>query len=157
MAKTSVQITRRPDLQSVKKRIGDAAERQMARSILQAKREIRERTESGRDADNKPFPKYSKSYKAQRAESGRSTTVNLLWSGAMLNSITGDVKRIGSQITGELSIGAAQAQKAKQHMTGVYGNRDTGKVRKFFAFSQKQLKEIASQVNSAIAAAWRGN
>lgn len=54
---------------------------------LAAREMILARTRSGRDADGKPFAPYASSYATARAKVGKTGTVNLELSGAMLGDL----------------------------------------------------------------------
>ena len=71
--------------------------------------------------------------------------VNLTLFGTMLGNMTSQVKMLKSGVEARIYFSSAkQAQKAKQHMTGTYFGKKTGKVRKFFALSASQEKRIRS-------------
>ena len=107
---------------------------------------IRQRTESGKDEDGKPFPKYSEAYKNSLdfkiAGKSKGGTVNLTLSGDMLQAL--DVLQAKP---GEIKIGYNkgddEAGRAEGNILGSYGgDENPSKARRFLGISEKDLNKI---------------
>ena len=106
---------------------------------------IRERTEKGKDKNNKNFPGYSESYReslAYKVGKGRSGKVNLTLSGDMLAAM--DLKKQGK---GYIEIGfssGSENDKAEGNILGTYGNQTPlpKKQRDFLGIKPAELKKI---------------
>jgi hypothetical protein len=96
---------------------------------------IRENTERGVDADGKQFKQYSKQYKKQKGKSGRSTRVNLLWSGQMLSAMGRGVRATTHGV--KIILSGEQGFKAWQ-------NEKQG--REFFAISKRNSDKTLRKV-----------
>lgn len=105
---------------------------------IELSKDIRKRTQFGRDADDKTFKPYTKSTKEQRAKRGRTTKVNLTDTGKMLGAIGRGVKPtkngVRIQLTGE------QGFKAY--------NIKFNQKRNFFAFNEKQVKRVIKKIKA---------
>lgn len=151
---SSVKV-RLPDIAAKARRLQDDSERILAQEIEIARGEIDARTQAGVDVDGSPFIPYSSLYKAEREARGYSGDVNLTITGTMLRAMTSRVERVANGIAGVLFFisgrpdGGSNAEIARKHNEGDYG---TGrkKVRKFFALSEKQIREIISNVRKGI-------
>ena len=109
---------------------------------MKLKNDILNRTQTGRDADGKPFKKYSAGYSSKEGK----TVVNLTKTGLMLNSMT---QKIMSNDTAMIFFSNPTArERAKIH------NNGTNKMpqRKFFAFgvadnasALKTFKDLATK------------
>jgi len=96
--------------------------------------EIRKRTLSGLDVDGKAFKKYSAQYAKKKTDTGRSDTVNLTYSGAMMGSIT--VRSYNEQA--EIFIADNQRKQiAYKHNFG-----DGAPKREFFGVTEAKYKEL---------------
>lgn len=110
---------------------------------------IIQRTQDGRDKNNKSLPGYSESY-ANSLDfklAGKSKgDVNLTASGEMLNALT-----ILNNKKGEITIGIPKDDdvnnaKAEGNIKGTYGGKPKrGKKRDFMGISRSDLKEITSE------------
>lgn len=96
--------------------------------------DIIERTQKGKDVNNKSFKKYSSSYAKTKAK--MSSRVNLTVTGNMLNAIS--FKRISKGLRFYF-IGNAEKKKA-------LGNIGNG--RKFFGIDKIQKKKIAKRIKN---------
>ncbi|TXH08777.1 MAG: hypothetical protein E6R03_17650 [Hyphomicrobiaceae bacterium] len=151
---SSVKV-RLPDIAGKARKLKDDSERILAQEIEIARGEIDARTQAGLDVENNPFKPYSPFYKAEREQRGYSTEVNLTVTGTMLRSMTSRVEAIANGLAGVIFFisgrpdGESNAEIARKHNEGDYG---TGrkKVRKFFALSEKQIREIISNVRKGI-------
>ena len=98
---------------------------------------IKLRTEDGKDADDKDFVPYSKSYAKFRAKTERVTkTVNLIYQGQMLAAMTHSVA-VSSQTVRLYFRTAEQGLKAHGH---TFGSKKTGlPQREFFALNKGDI------------------
>lgn len=105
-----------------------------------------DRTQSGKNKNNDPFPSYSKSYKESKEFqiAGKSSKVNLSLSEEMLNSI-----KLLSHSDGELTVGFDKNDSrnngvAEGNIKGTYGNKSPlrGKKRDFLGITASDKKEI---------------
>lgn len=110
---------------------------------------ILERTEKGKDKNNKDFAGYSKGYvdSFDFKLSGKSKKVNLELSGEMMGAI-----EVLSQKKGEITIGipaddSFNNSKAEGNIKGTYGNKKPipGKARDFMGISKSSLKDITKK------------
>lgn len=105
--------------------------------------EIQIRTHRGLDADNKSFKKYTPKYEKFRADKGRGTTPDLLFTGRMLGSMISK-----SQISRDKIKGFIRFSSVRESLKAD-GNR---KKRNFFDFTldfkdilSKKIKEAFTQ------------
>lgn len=108
---------------------------------------IRQRTESGKDANGNTFPGYSKAYMKSLdfKIAGKTKRVNLTLSGDMLAEL--DVLR---HKAGEITIGYDRGSenygKAEGNINGSYGgDDDKKKARNFLGISKADLKKILAK------------
>lgn len=130
-------------LDEVQKQFNEQVHRQFGQVLSDAVAQIQLRVQSGRDVNNSQFKPYSKEYAKRKAErTGSAATVNLVWSGLMINSIQQRVAQRGNQWEGIIyfanPIAAARAE----------GNIDNG--RDFFGLSIEQEQEIYDRLQEAI-------
>lgn len=106
------------------------------------------RTQRGQDVDGRQFKDYTPEYKAYKQAKGRNVGVpDLLLTGAMQQAITQTVKTVGSEIQAQVYFSSAkEGEKAR-------GNIKEGK-RKFFGFSQEQIKRIKDKITLALKGAY---
>ena len=96
---------------------------------------IRTNTERGRDADGRQFKQYTAQYKKQRGKSGRSTRVNLLWTGQMLTAMGRGIRATTHGV--KIILSGEQGFKAWQ-------NERNG--REFFAISRKNADRTLRKI-----------
>ena len=105
---------------------------------------IKRRTKSGLDKDGKPFAGYSEAYKKSQdfKIAGKSSKVNLVLSGDMLDSI----EIIDNFRNGKVVIGytdETQGGKAEGNILGTYGQqKKVGPARDFLGISDSELDAI---------------
>lgn len=145
--------------EEIKERHQNALEKALAKAV----REINKRTLGGTDADGAAFAPYTPEYAAYKSgftKTGKNRktrskktgnlnavkprfgagTVNLAYSGDMLQSMQTTFSRDANGITGYITFSSAEAAaKAKGNM----------KKRKFFALSDEQLKQITDAIRNA--------
>lgn len=102
---------------------------------IQVARKVRERTESGLDVDRKRFKPYSREYREYRKEKGRSSKVNLTFTGRMLGAVASGVR--------------ATKRGAKIIMSGRQGAKAWGNTRRgrdWFGLDTKTKKQTLESV-----------
>lgn len=104
---------------------------------------IVERTQSGKDKNNRSFPGYSKAYKNNLdfKIAGKTSKVDLTLSGDMLSSL-----EVISHKNGEITVGFDRSDsenndKATGHITGIYGNSSRVKKRDFLGIAKIDLRK----------------
>lgn len=104
------------------------------------------RIKQGQDVDGQQFDDYTPEYKEFKKKKGRSVGVpDLLFTGAMQQAITQAVTIEGSKIRGKVYFSSAkEGEKAKGNI----------KKRKFFGFSQEQIKSIKDKIKLALKGAY---
>lgn len=104
------------------------------------------RIKQGQDVDGQTFKEYTEEYKAFKRSKGRSVGVpDLLLTGAMQNAITQAITIAGNKIRGKVYFSSAkEAEKAKGNI----------KKRKFFGFTQEQIKRIKDKIQLALKGAY---
>ncbi len=152
---SSVKV-RLPDIAAKGRTLQDQAEFIADQQINLALGEISTRTAAGIDVDGSPFTEYSDQYKAELIDNRESTDVDLSRTGTMLRSMTARVEKIPNGVAGVLFFisgraepGDSNAEIARKHNEGDYGG-SRPKPRKFFALSEKQIREIISNVRKGI-------
>lgn len=121
------------------------AEKAVATQMEQAARQIVERTQSGTDADGNPFRRYSKSYAAMKAATGRdSGTVDLTYTGRMLKAVHTKIQKSMNFIEGVIYVTPGQAEKARKHMEGDPGTRLPK--RPFLKLSAQQIRSLVDAI-----------
>jgi len=109
---------------------------------------IRKRTAKGLDKNNKPFPKYSKSYttSAEFKMAGKSKKVNLEFTGDMMDELE-PLKDSKGVITIGYEKGSDLIGRVTGNILGTYGNDKPlrGKKRDFLGISKGDLKTILSR------------
>lgn len=129
---------------TVPKRFGPTERLAIAQEVIDF---IIKRSQSGKDIDGNPFPKYSPQYtksldfKVAGKSKGK---VNLTLSGDMLNSI-----KLLSHGSGQLTVGFDRGDsenngKAEGNQLGTYGKKtpDKKKARPFLGISKDDLRKI---------------
>ena len=110
---------------------------------------IIDRTKSGKDKDNKPFPKYSKGYKDSKSYeiAGKSGNVDITLSGETLNSL-----ELISHTNGSILIGYDKGDselngKVEGNRIGSYGQKegDSKKARDFLGITEGDKKKITNK------------
>lgn len=110
---------------------------------------IRKRSESGKDKNNRSFPKYSKSYKDSLdfKNAGKTGKVDLTLSGDMLIALDVLSHTSGSVLIGYEN-GSEENAKADGNVRGTYGNTKPipGKKRDFMGITSRDLKSLTDKV-----------
>jgi hypothetical protein len=96
---------------------------------------IRDRTDRGIDADGRSFKPYSTNYRRQRGESGRSTKVNLTWTGKMLAAMGRGIRATNNGV--KIIVAGEEGFK-------IWSNERRG--REFFAISTKEAEKVLRKI-----------
>lgn len=103
---------------------------------LELTKDIRKRTQQGKDADNRSFKPYAKATRERRLKRGRTAKVNLTDSGKMLGAMPRGIR--------------AKKSGVRLQLTGREGfkgfNIKFNQKRNFFAFNEKQVKRVIKKI-----------
>ena len=104
---------------------------------------IRTKTQKGQDFRDRRFAPYSSSYLKKLNKEGKSTNVDLFYSGRMLGSLTpnSSIKKTGKH---KVSIGFSNAQMRQRALFNQVLNDPK---REFFGFNNRTEKIISKQFN----------
>lgn len=133
-------ITWKRPVKEIIKPILDAKKKVFLEAVSDEIAIIQARTQKGLDVDDATFAPYVPQYaKKRKANSDQVSPPNLTITGSMLSSIRrGATTETDTGISTTLEFGSKiESDKARGNM----------KKRKFFALSEKQLKEITNRVN----------
>ena len=127
--------------QSVLPRIIDKGFKQAGFQLLDI---IRTKTQKGIDFNDRPFAPYSSGYLKKLNKEGKSTNVDLFYSGRMLGSLTPNstVKKTGKH---KVSLGFNNSQMRQRALFNqvMMGEKN----REFFGFNNRTEKIISKQFN----------
>jgi hypothetical protein len=126
--------------QSVLSRVIDKGVKQAGFQLVDI---IRTKTQKGIDFNDRPFAPYSSGYLKKLNKEGKSTNVDLFYSGRMLGSLTpsGSVKKTGKH---KVSVNFTNSQMRQRAVF----NQVLGKnKREFFGFNNRTEKIISKQFN----------
>ena len=104
---------------------------------------IRTKTQKGIDFRDRPFAPYSEGYLKKLSKEGKSTNIDLFYSGRMLGALTpsGSVKKTGKH---KVSVNFTNSQMRQRAVF----NQVLGKTkREFFGFNNRTEKIISKQFN----------
>ena len=126
--------------QSVLPRIIDKGVKQAGFQLVDR---IRTKTQKGIDFNDIPFAPYSSGYLKKLNREGKSTNVDLFYSGRMLGSLTpnSSVKKTGKH---KVSVGFSNAQMRQRALFNQVLNDPK---REFFGFNNRTEKIISKQFN----------
>lgn len=126
--------------QSVLPRIIDKGLKQAGFQLLDI---IRTKTQKGIDFNDRPFAPYSSGYLKKLNKEGKSTNVDLFYSGRMLGSLTpnSSVKKTGKH---KVSLGFSNSQMRQRALFNQVLNDPK---REFFGFNNRTEKIISKQFN----------
>ena len=126
--------------QSVLSRVIDKGVKQAG---LQLVDRIRTKTQKGIDFNDRPFAPYSSGYLKKLNREGKSTNVDLFYSGRMLGSLTpsGSVKKTGKH---KVSVNFTNSQMRQRALFNQVLNDPK---REFFGFNNRTEKIISKQFN----------
>jgi len=126
--------------QSVLSRVIDKGVKQAGFQLVDI---IRTKTQKGIDFRDRPFAPYSQGYLKKLNREGKSTNVDLFYTGRMLGSLTpsGSVKKTGKH---KVSVNFTNSQMRQRAVF----NQVLGKTkREFFGFNSRTEKIISKQFN----------
>ena len=126
--------------QSVLSRVIDKGVKQAGFQLVDI---IRTKTQKGIDFRDRPFAPYSQGYLKKLNREGKSTNVDLFYTGRMLGSLTpsGSVKKTGKH---KVSVNFTNSQMRQRAVF----NQVLGKTkREFFGFNNRTEKIISKQFN----------
>ena len=126
--------------QSVLPRIIDKGLKQAGFQLVDI---IRTKTQKGIDFNDRPFAPYSSGYLKKLNKEGKSTRVDLFYSGRMLGSLTpsGSVKKTGKH---KVSVNFTNSQMRQRALFNQVLNDPK---REFFGFNNRTEKIISKQFN----------
>ena len=113
---------------------------------------IRTKTAKGIDFRDRPFAPYSEGYLKKLQREGKSTKVDLFYSGRMLGALTPSSRTIRKTGTNKVSVNFSNSQMRQR----AFFNQVLGKTkREFFGFNDRTEKIIAKQFNRFVAKEFR--
>jgi len=113
---------------------------------------IRTKTAKGIDFRDRPFAPYSQGYLKKLNKEGKSTKVDLFYSGRMLGALTPSGKTIRKTGTNKVSVGFSNSQMLQRAVF----NQVLGKTkREFFGFNDRTANIIGRQFNKFVAKEFR--
>ena len=126
--------------QSVLSRVIDKGVKQAGFQLVDR---IRTKTQKGIDFNDRPFAPYSSGYLKKLNKEGKSTNVDLFYSGRMLGSLTpsGSVKKTGKH---KVSVSFTNSQMRQRALFNQVLNNPK---REFFGFNNRTEKIISKQFN----------
>jgi len=126
--------------QSVLSRVIDKGVKQAGFQLVDI---IRTKTQKGIDFNDRPFAPYSSGYLKKLNKEGKSTKVDLFYSGRMLGSLTpsGSVKKTGKH---KVSVNFTNSQMRQRALFNQVLNDPK---REFFGFNNRTEKIISKQFN----------
>lgn len=129
-------LKKKIDFRKTRRIVIDGSVKRLRAESLNLLAGIELRTLNGKDVKLRQFQRYSKAYKAYRAKRGRSSQVNLTYTGKMLGAMTTKVIKNGLRFK---FISAAETKKA-------YYNQIINK-REFFGLDKRQIKILRKRIN----------
>ena len=113
---------------------------------------IRTKTAKGIDFRNRPFLPYSQGYLKKLQREGKSTKVDLFYSGRMLGALTPSGKTLRKTGTNKITVNFSNSQMRQRAVF----NQVLGKnKREFFGFNDKTANIIRKQFNRFVAKEFR--
>ena len=113
---------------------------------------IRTKTKKGIDFNDRPFAPYSSGYLKKLNREGKSTNVDLFYSGRMLGALTPSGRTIKKTGTNKVSVGFSNSQMLQRAVF----NQVLGKnKREFFGFNDRTANIIRKQFNRFVAKEFR--
>ena len=113
---------------------------------------IRTKTKKGIDFRDRPFLPYSEGYLKRLQKEGKSTKVDLFYSGRMMGALTPGGRTIRKTGTNKVSVGFSNSQMLQRALF----NQVLGKnKREFFGFNDKTANIIRKQFNRFVAKEFR--
>lgn len=146
MSKIEINVNNQFSAQKEIKDLVDDVERVLNREIQVAAGEIVKRTQQGQTPDGGNFKSYTKGYAKYKAKKGRNTNVDLTFSGQMLQAIQTKIEKTASAITAIIFFNVPRSNRGASGKGSTITNpalaEILGRVRPFFALSDKQIDKI---------------
>ena len=131
-------------LKKVERKIKSIIEKGILQGGFQLLDIIRTKTAKGIDFRDRPFAPYSQGYLKKLNKEGKSTKVDLFYSGRMLGALTPSGKTVRKTGTNKVSVGFSNSQMLQRAVF----NQVLGKTkREFFGFNNRTEKIISRQFN----------
>ncbi len=135
--------------QSVLSRVIDKGVKQAGFQLVAS---IRNKTQKGIDFRDRPFVPYSSGYLKKLQKEGKSTKVDLFYSGRMLGALTPSGRTIRKTGTNKVSVNFSNSQMRQRAVF----NQVLGKnKREFFGFNDRTANIIRKQFNRFVAKEFR--
>ena len=113
---------------------------------------IRTKTKKGINFNDRPFVPYSQGYLKKLQREGKSTKIDLFYSGRMLGALTPSGRTIRKTGTNKVSVGFSNSQMLQRAVF----NQVLGKnKREFFGFNDRTANIIRKQFNRFVAKEFR--
>jgi N12 class adenine-specific DNA methylase len=113
---------------------------------------IRTKTAKGMDFNDNPFAPYSQGYLNQLNKEGKSTKVDLFYTGRMMGALTPGGRIIKKTGTNKITLGFSNSQMRQRALF----NQVLGKTkREFFGFNDRTANIIGRQFNKFVAKEFR--
>jgi len=139
-------------LKKVERKIKSIIEKGILQGGFQLLDIIRTKTAKGIDFRDRPFAPYSQGYLKKLNKEGKSTKVDLFYSGRMLGALTPSGKTIRKTGTNKVSVGFSNSQMLQRAVF----NQVLGKTkREFFGFNDRTANIIGRQFNKFVAKEFR--
>jgi len=139
-------------LKKVERKIKSIIEKGILQGGFQLLDIIRTKTAKGIDFRDTPFAPYSQGYLKKLNKEGKSTKVDLFYSGRMLGALTPSGKTVRKTGTNKVSVGFSNSQMLQRAVF----NQVLGKTkREFFGFNDRTANIIGRQFNKFVAKEFR--
>ena len=136
----------------IKKRFKGIIQKGILQAGFQLLDIIRTKTQKGIDFRDIPFVPYSSGYLKKLQKEGKSTKVDLFYSGRMLGALTPSGRTIRKTGTNKVSVGFSNSQMLQRAVF----NQVLGKnKREFFGFNDRTANIIRKQFNRFVAKEFR--
>ena len=113
---------------------------------------IRTKTSKGIDFKDRPFLPYSEGYLKKLQKEGKSTKVDLFYSGRMLGALTPSGRTIRKTGTNKVSVGFSNSQMLQRALFNQVLSKNK---REFFGFNDRTANIIRKQFNRFVAKEFR--
>ena len=139
-------------LKKVERKIKSIIEKGILQGGFQLLDIIRTKTAKGIDFRDRPFAPYSQGYLKKLNKEGKSTKVDLFYSGRMLGALTPSGQTVRKTGTNKVSVGFSNGEMIKRAVF----NQVLGKnKREFFGFNDRTANIIGKQFNKFVAKEFR--
>lgn len=146
MSNVEISVNNQFSAQKEIKKLVDNVETVLNKEIQLAAGEIVKRTQAGQKPTGGAFKAYSKSYAKYKSSKGRSTGVDLTFSGQLLQAIQTKIEKTTSAITATIFFNAPRSNRGASGKGSTITNpalaTELERTRPFFALSKKQIDKI---------------